>query len=246
MLAVGEFAVPADQTTKPLSLVELLLPSGALDEAQSKQLFMKFGIPCAPEVVVTNAKEAESAVQELGGRAVLKVLCASILHKSDVGGVAVGQTADTIGVRLGQMAEEVHAKTGMAPERYLVQQMVSGGTELILGLHRDALGTGILLGMGGVTAELFKDTTMRLLSKGVGLSRAEALSMAQELKTWPLLNGYRGRPLADVDALVEAIVAFSNMAVQLGDRLQEAEINPVFVLPKGEGVRAADGIVVLA
>jgi len=246
MLAVGEFAVPADQTTKPLSLVELLLPSGALDEAQSKQLFMKFGIPCAPEVVVTNAKEAESAVQELGGRAVLKVLCASILHKSDVGGVAVGQTADTISVRLEQMAEEVHAKTGMAPERYLVQQMVSGGTELILGLHRDALGTGILLGMGGVTAELFKDTTMRLLSKGVGLSRAEALSMAQELKTWPLLNGYRGRPLADVDALVEAIVAFSNMAVQLGDRLQEAEINPVFVLPKGEGVRAADGIVVLA
>jgi len=246
MLAVGEFSAPDEVQTASLSPVALELPSGSLDEAQSKQLFTRFGIPCAPEVVVSNAREAESAAQELGGRVVLKVLSSSILHKSDVGGVAVGQTADSIGARLGQMAEEVHGKTGISPDRYLVQQMVSGGTELILGLHRDALGTGILLGMGGITAELFKDTTMRLLSNGVGLSRAEALSMAQDLKTWPLLDGYRGRPLADVDALVDAIVAFSNMAVQLGDRLQEAEINPVFVLPKGQGVRAADGVVVLA
>ena len=69
--------------------------------------------------------------------------------------------------------------------------------------------------------------------------------MAKELKTWPLLDGFRGRPKADVDALVEAVVAFSRMAAQLGDRLLEAEINPVFVLPQGQGVRAADGVVVL-
>jgi hypothetical protein len=91
---------------------------------------------------------------------------------------------------------------------------------------------------------------MRLLpaeSTGLsGLSRAEALGMAQELKTWPLLDGFRGRPKADVAALVDAIVAFSRMAVQLGDRLVEAEINPVFVLPLGQGVRAADGVLVLA
>ena len=66
--------------------------------------------------------------------------------------------------------------------------------------------------------------------------------MAQELKTWPLLDGFRGRPKADVDALVDAIVAFSRMAAQLGERLVEAEINPVFVLPQGQGVRAADGV----
>jgi len=69
--------------------------------------------------------------------------------------------------------------------------------------------------------------------------------MAQELKTWPLLNGFRGRPKADVEALVDAIVAFSDMTAQLGDRLVEAEANPVFVLPDGQGVRAADGVVVL-
>ena len=100
------------------------------------------------------------------------------------------------------MATEVEAKAGVRPQRFLVQEMVGGGTELILGMHRDPLGTAILLGMGGVTAELFKDTTMRLLPPTGWAQPAEALGMAQELKTWPLLDGFRGRPKADVEALV--------------------------------------------
>ena len=135
--------------------------------------------------------------------------------------------------------------TGGRPQRFLVQEMVGGGTELILGMHRDVLGAAVLLGMGGVTAELFKDTTMRLLPPQGGLDREEALSMLHDLITWPLLDGFRGRPKADVEALVSTIVAFSLMAAQLGERLIEAEINPVFVLPAGQGVRAADGVVVL-
>jgi hypothetical protein len=118
--------------------------------------------------------------------------------------------------------------------------------ELILGMHRDPLGTAILLGMGGVTAELFKDTTMRMLPPDGGLTHDEAAGMARDLVTWPLLDGFRGRPKADVSALAETIVAFSRMAAQLGDRLVEAEINPIFVLPEGQGVRAADAVVVLA
>jgi acyl-CoA synthetase (NDP forming) len=225
------------------------LPRGSLDEAQAKQLFARFGLPCAAERVVASASEAEAAACALGGRVVLKILSSQITHKSDVGGVAVGLSAETIGERLGRMAADVQARCGVQSERFLVQQMVAGGTEFILGMHRDALGTAILLGMGGVAAELFKDTTMRLLQDAQGLQplgRAEALAMARELKTWPLLDGYRGRPKADVEALVDAIVAFSTMVAQLGERLVEAEINPVFVLPQGQGVRAADGVVVLA
>ena len=124
--------------------------------------------------------------------------------------------------------------------------MVTGGVEMILGMHRDALGTAILLGMGGVTAELFKDTTMRMLPPAGGLSHTEALGMIHELKTWPLLDGFRGRPKADVAALADAIVAFSGMTAALGEQLVEAEINPVFVLPASQGVRAADGVVVMA
>ena len=246
MLEASRFVAPDEvQTAGPAVAVDEFAP-GSLDEAQAKQLFARFGVPCAGEVIVSTPSEAEAATRELGGRVVLKILSSQITHKSDVGGVAVGLTAETVGARLTQMAADVEAKAGVRPQRYLVQEMVGGGTELILGMHRDPLGTAILLGMGGVTAELFKDTTMRLLPAQGGLSRAEALSMAKDLKTWPLLDGFRGRPKADVEALVDVIVAFSRMAAQLGERLVEAEINPVFVLPQGQGVRAADGVVVLA
>ncbi|MFM0480065.1 acetate--CoA ligase family protein [Paraburkholderia strydomiana] len=222
------------------------LPSGSLNEAQAKALFARFGVPVVRERVVTDPDEAASAARELGGKVVLKLLSTTITHKSDVGGVAVGLTADSIGVRLNRMRDEVETATGVPANAFLVQEMVSGGTELILGLHRDPLGTALLLGMGGVTAELFKDTTMRLLSADAPFSRDDALEMIHELKTWPLLNGYRGRPHADVNAIVSAIVAFARMAVRLGERIVEAEINPIFVLPAGQGVRAADGVAVLA
>jgi acyl-CoA synthetase (NDP forming) len=246
MLKIGQWQapVPAGIASEWVSIDDL--PSGSLDEAQAKQLFMRFGVDCARERVVATPSQAEAAARELGGRVVLKILSGEITHKSDVGGVAVNLTPETVGARLQAMASEVETKAGVRPQRFLVQEMVGGGTELILGVHHDVLGTAILLGMGGVTAELFKDTSMRLLPPQGGLTREEAIGMARELKTWPLLDGFRGRPKADVEALVTAIVAFSRMAAQLGDRLVEAEINPLFVLPEREGVRAADGVVVLA
>ncbi len=247
MLRVARFQPPHEEgVAAAVPLAPATLPSGPLDEAEAKQLFSRFGVPCAAEQVVADAGQAQAAARALGGRVVLKILSSQIMHKSDVGGVAVGLTPETIGARLAQMAAEVEARAGVRPRRFLVQEMVGGGTELILGMRRDALGTAILLGMGGVAAELFQDTTLRLLPPAGGLARADALAMARELKTWPLLDGFRGRPKADVQALATAIVAFSQMAAQLGGRLVEAEINPVFVLPQGQGVRAADGVVVLA
>ncbi|MBH5371938.1 acetate--CoA ligase family protein [Bradyrhizobium glycinis] len=221
------------------------LPAGSLDEAQAKALFARFGILIAAEQVVATAEDAERAARDFGGKVVLKILSREIAHKSDVGGVAVNLTAETIGGRLTAMADEVETRTGKRPEQFLVQEMISGGIEIILGMHRDALGVAILLGMGGVAAELFKDTTMRLLPPEGGLGLTEARAMARDLVTWPLLDGFRGRPKCDVEALAAAIVAFSQMVAQLGDRLLEAEINPVFVLPAGQGVKAADGLAVL-
>jgi acyl-CoA synthetase (NDP forming) len=239
--------LPNDAATCAEPRVDIsALPQGSLDESKAKALFARFGIPAVAERIVETAAQAEAAARALGGRQVLKILSAEITHKSDVGGVAVNLTPETIGERLTMMVTDVEAATGRRPRRFLVQEMVSGGTELIVGLHRDPLGTAVLLGMGGVTAELFKDTTLRMLPPAGGLSRAEARAMLRDLMTWPLLDGFRGRPKADVEALVSAIVDFSVMAAQLGDRLIEAEINPLFVLPEGQGVRAADGVVVLA
>ena len=221
------------------------LPSGSLDEEQAKRLFSSFGIAAVRETIVTNPEQAQTALSALGEKGVLKILSSEILHKSEIGGVAVNVTAETISHRLLQMTQDVTNKAGITPQRFLVQEMVSGGIEIILGMHRDVLGVAILLGMGGVTAELLQDTTLRLLPSKGGLSAETAREMALSLKTWPLLDGYRGRPKADVEALVNAIVDFSTMVATLGDRLLEAEINPLFVLEQGQGVRAADGIVVL-
>lgn len=247
MWRAGRTAMDAEAGTPALPLPDLgTVGTGSLDEAAAKALFARFGIPVAKEVIVGNGKEALAAARGFGGNVVLKVLSAEITHKSDIGGVAVNVPADEVAGRLATMAAAVQSATGIAPERYLVQEMVRGGVEVILGMHRDELGTAILLGMGGVAAELFSDTTLRLLPPGQGLTRQAAFEMIQRLKTAPLLQGYRGRPVADVDALADAIVAFSRMVVALGDRLVEAEINPVFVLPQGQGVVAVDGVAILA
>jgi acyl-CoA synthetase (NDP forming) len=240
------------------------LRRGSLDEHAAKQLFARAGITPTREVVVHDAAGAADAARRFGAPVVLKLLSGSVTHKSEAGGVAVGVAPHDVEARIGAMAAAVAAATGETPHAWLVQERVTGGVEMILGLHRDPLGTAVLLGMGGVTAELFDDTVLRLLpgdagagpngkqanghagNRQSGLTREEALEMARSLMTWPLLDGYRGRPKADVAALVDAIVAFSRLAAALGDRLVTAEINPLFVLDAGKGVRAADAVAVLA
>ena len=97
------------------------------------------------------------------------------------------------------------------------------------------------MGAGGVTTELYKDVAIRLLP----LDRDSARSMIDEIKAGALLKGFRGSPVADVEALIDTMISFSAMAETLDDRLDEAEINPVFVLPEGQGARAGDSLIVL-
>ena len=141
-----------------------------------------------------------------------------------------------------QMSKKLRALHLPKPEGYLVQAMLTDGIEVILGLRRDPqLGPLILLGAGGVQAELSSDSTVRLLP----LRDGDARAMVDDLRIKILLDGYRGGPVYDVDALVKAIEALAHMAATMGERLEEAEINPLFVLQKGRGVCAADGLVVL-
>jgi len=219
-----------------------MLRLGALNEAESKRLFAYFGIPVTREIVARTPAEAGAAAKTFAGNVVVKILSRDVLHKSEAGGVAIGIAPEAVARTCTQIVEHFVAATGHKPEGFLVQQLVTGGVELILGFQHDAqLGPVILLGMGGVAAELFQDTALRLAP----VSRRDSHAMIDELKTSALLKGFRGRPVADIEALVEAIVAFSNMVVAVGGELQEAEINPLFVLPRGQGVVAADGVVVV-
>jgi len=237
----GVAAAPAQRSVTVPSLIATLQP-GALNEAEAKRVFAAYGVPGVREWLAATPEQAGDAARKVGGPLVLKVLSREIAHKSEVGGVRVGLAAEDVAGAGAQMLANVRAASGIDPEGLLVQEMLQGGVELILGFHRDPqLGPAILLGMGGVTAELLKDTTLRLLPIGP----ADALAMVRDLRTFALLDGYRGRPRCDIDALVAAILAFAAMVQSLGERLLEAEINPLFVLPQGQGVRAADGLMIL-
>ncbi len=251
--AQAQWPEPPLQGLTPRAMPEALAQArGSLNEAQAKQVFAAFGIPAVAEVVVHSAEAAQAAAQRLaeqgggaGARFALKLLSAEITHKSDVGGVQLGLQAEQVAQAWHDVSSRVQAHTGVAPTACVLQTMASG-VEIILGMHRDALGSAVMVGLGGVSAELFGDTALAMLPAQGGLAPAQALALLQSLKSWPLLDGWRGRPKADVPALVQAVVDFSAMVAQLGERLQEAEINPLFVRPEGQGVLAADGVLVLA
>jgi len=222
---------------------EMALPalSGPLDEAESKALFARFGIASVREIVAADANAAAAAARALGGKIALKLLSRQIAHKSDIGGVRLGLGVEEVRAACAEMGAAIAAR-GITSEGFLVQEMIADGVEIILGIRCDPqLGPAILVGLGGVAAELYDDTAIRLLP----MSRRDAEAMIAELKAARLLTGYRGAPPRDVAALVDAILAVARMAEALGERLIEAEINPLFVLAEGKGARAADGLVVL-
>jgi acyl-CoA synthetase (NDP forming) len=219
------------------------LPSGVLNEAEARDLFARFGVPGADQHIVSDAGAAKEAARALGGSVVLKVLSRQIAHKSDVGGVRISLGEADIGPALDEMRARLSAGGLPTPEGFLVQKMLKGGVEMILGFRRDPqLGPLVLLGAGGIAAEVFDDVSIRLLP----ITEADARGMVDDLRTARLLKGYRGAASRDVEALVQAILGFSRMGEALGERLVEAEINPLFVMPDGEGVAAADALAVLS
>ncbi len=223
-------------TPAPVQAMPDLAP-GPMDEAEAKRLFSRFGVTPAREAVAATPAEAALAAQGLGPRLVVKILARDIAHKSELGGVVLNVAPEAVEATAAALLSRIPGAEGV-----LVQEQVRGGVEMILGLMRDEqLGTAILLGAGGTAAEVFGDTVLRMLP----ITRDDARGMVASLKAHRLLAGFRGAPPADGDALVEAILGFAAMGEALGERLLEAEINPLFVLPVGQGVRAADGVAVL-
>ena len=204
-----------------------------LDEAASKYALASFGLPI-PRGAVLSAQDAPAYADHLGYPVVVKAVSASLAHKTEAGGVALNlQNAQAVSVAVAAMA-------GLS-DRFLVEQMASGVVaEFIVGVHRDPqFGLALTLGAGGVFVELLKDVATLLLP----ISRAEVSAALASLKTWPLVTGYRGRPAGDVDALLDAVMAVVAYAQANADRLLELDVNPLLVLPKGQGVLAVDALI---
>lgn len=215
----------------PLSAcADISAPDGAL------ALCQEYGIPVAPWAVADDPDGAAEAADALGYPVVLKALSAHVVHKSDVGGVALGLTdREAVRREAEAMRARVRARVPEAADlRFLVQRMVEGGVEVILGGKQDpSFGPVVMFGLGGVFVEVFGDVSFR----AAPLSRADAEEMLEEIRGKALLAGARGRPPADREALIQAILAFSRLLVE-NPSLAEIEINPLLALP--EGVVAVD------
>jgi acetyltransferase len=178
----------------------------------------------------------------VGGAVALKVQSPDIPHKSDVGGVHLGaRTATEVEAAARAVLENARRNCPQAAiDGILVQEMVSDGVELILGMTYDQqFGPLIVCGAGGVMVEIFKDAAVLLPP----VEHKDVAAALATLKASKLLSGFRGAPPADVDALVECCTRFADFVAATDGRFAAIDLNPVFVRPRGHGVRIADALI---
>lgn len=221
------------------------IPAGArtLMEAAAKSAFAEAGLPVVDERRASTVGEAVAAAASLGFPVVLKVDSPDIAHKTEVGGVQLNLgDAAAVTAAFARILEgaRTHAPTARI-DGVLVQRMEARGVELILGARRDPqFGTMVLVGLGGVQAELWKDVALDVAP----VSPEGAMAMLRSLKAFPLLDGFRGGPKADIAAVAAAVARFSGFVAALGERLEEAEINPLVC--RENGCVAVDGLMKLS
>lgn len=225
-----------------MSLPELPSGSVTLNEIDSKRLVAAAHVPVTRDRLLP--LEPGVAIDNLTFPVALKIVSPDIAHKTDIGAVRL-DIPDAKGL-VAAAAEIVacarHAMPQARLDGLLASEMISDGVETIVGIVNDAaFGPVVAFGLGGVFAETLRDVTYRIAPFGL----EEARMMLAELKGRALFDGVRGRPALDVEALALTLVHVSELAWALRDRLQEMDINPLLVRPRGSGVIAADALVIL-
>jgi acetyltransferase len=218
---------------------------GVLSNAHAMRLLREFGIPLAETLSAPDTDAAVKAAERVGYPVVLKVDSPDVVHKTDVGGVRVG-CADAAAVREGfrDVVASVRAKAPAARvDGVLVQPMIAGGAEMILGVKSDPLfGPAVVCGFGGIFTEILRDVSIRVPP----LAEDDAREMIAELRGAALLRGARGRRPADIPALAAAILGLAALAEAHRDRLRALDVNPLVVLDEGRGVVAVDWLIEFA
>ncbi len=203
-----------------------------LSEEVSKKLLAAYGIPVTEPLLAHSAEEAVSFADQIGYPVVLKIQSPDIIHKTDVGGVVLNLTnEDSVRQAFQHLMANLTAQHAQARlDGITVQKMIQGNDsiELILGIKKDnVFGTVMMVGLGGITAELFGDRALGLPPLNERLARR----MLESLKIWPLLNGFRGRSRIDIEQLVAILIRLSYLAADYPE-IKELDINPLFVSPQ--------------
>jgi acyl-CoA synthetase (NDP forming) len=233
---------------KPLSLhrpaaAQLLAgKTGDVAEYAAKRVLAEYGIPVTQEELATTRDQALAVAKRIGYPVAIKVQSPDISHKTEARAVRLNiGSGEGLSLAYEEVLANARAYNKSAKiEGVLVQEMIKDGVEAILGVTNDPLfGPAVMFGLGGIFAEVLKDVSFRLAPVTPSVAR----EMVEEIAGYPVLAGARGRPRADVDALVDAIVRLSALAVDLKDHVGELDINPLFVFPAGRGVKAADALI---
>ncbi len=221
----------------------LKMAAGLDTESAAKAWLARLGIPVPRQSVVRSADEARAAAEAIGYPVVLKIISPDILHKTEAGGVVVGVASGQAAAQAcDRILESVkrHAPEARI-EGILVEQQIVDGVEMIAGIVNDpVLGPFVMFGLGGIYAEILNDTAFRRAPFG----DVEAQAMIRELKSFPMLNGARGRPRSDIKALADVLVRLSYIAAANATTLASLDINPLIVTPGG--AYAADAVIVAA
>jgi acetyltransferase len=214
-----------------------------LTEAQSKTILGHAGLPVTQEHLAATPDDAAAAAARIAGPVAIKVQSADIPHKSDVGGVALDVSgAEAVRAAASRVLANARAACPEAKiDGVLVQQMITGGVEVILGMVNDPqFGPLIVLGAGGVLVEVFKDAAVALPP----LSRADVERMIDSLKVSKMLGAFRGAAPRDREALIDCVLTFSRFVVATDGQLEAIDLNPVIVGTTGRGVSLADALIV--
>ncbi|HBV97004.1 MAG: hypothetical protein JL50_12255 [Peptococcaceae bacterium BICA1-7] len=231
--------VPRSGPTPIIS--DLIRPGETLGESSAKAVLERYGIPIARQEVASTREEAVISARRIGYPVAMKVDSPDIPHKTEAGGIKLGLKSDEEVAKA--FDEIINNVKNYLPTAFIsgvtVQEMLPEGTEVIIGVTRDPVfGPTIMFGLGGIFVEVLKDVSFRVAP----VSRGDAEDMIMEIKGSAVLKGVRGKPPADTEAIVDVILKVSDMVTDYRDSIEELDINPLIVYPRG--AKAADAMLV--
>jgi acyl-CoA synthetase (NDP forming) len=198
-----------------------------LTEFESKELLQEIGIPVPAQKLATSKDETISTAEKIGFPIVLKLMAEDVVHKSDIGAVKLNlKTKED----LERAYDELMKIPSQKDKKISVQKMADEPiTELIIGMTTDPqFGPALMFGIGGILVELLEDVSFRIAP----ITEYDAKEMIHEIKGFPILDGYRGKPKADIDAIVEVLMKISDLVTK-HEEIDEMDLNPVFIYEKG-------------
>ncbi|MEE8444657.1 MAG: acetate--CoA ligase family protein [Alphaproteobacteria bacterium] len=226
--------------SKTQRIIDAALKRGdaALSEHDSKKLLAAYGVPVSKERLVGTAAAARAAAGRIGYPVVLKACAADQAHKTETGLIAVNLGTQKA---LSAAFAELKARAGADYDgAFLVQEMVKGAREIMIGMHRDAqFGPAVMFGLGGIFTEILQDVVFRIAP----LRKRDALEMTRGIRAHRILDAVRGMPAVDLDSLTRSLMAVGKLALDHPD-IAEIDINPLIV--RGDKPVAVDALVVLS